>query len=534
MAGSEPSHALLGRRIRLQGLVARPALNDRSGVVISFDLDKERLGVQLDAVDDKSEAILVKPANVRVGMRTAWDVPSYVDRTFPETDQVLSGSAAQGLAKSLQSLCGNRITIVDVRLLYGQMFTPEVDRWVQDGVASCQGPVPYGEKPRREMLGRGALVFIWVPPEDALAFKAHVIIDGRDTSIAVVWTHIGPYLVPPCYLTAKEQKHVLRAVVYSLMQSAIVERRIYVFLALSEFVRMELLKASELDLCESMLCLQIEAYLALAKTQGDAWTIDATLSCGKLGEYYESRGEFLRAADVYKRAVSHASRKPHMWVPGGPSGLYTWWSYLGLAFKRACQWREAEVVYNSAKLAIAQYPQTAAEASVNSATNYVYSLLIRLYRDSKQFEKMQDAFLCAFGACGAVDTFGFDKQQGDELTSPAAANKASGRAWIMTGNTHQIVEYKTNLFDRRIAPKMNPKAPARNNMGAELALNHLMRDLRLQKPQRGNACASCGAVTRLKACARCEAVGYCSRECQAAHWREHKRLCKSLRGSVKE
>ena len=323
MAGIEPSHALLGRRIRLQGLVARPALNDRSGVVVSFDPDKERLGVQLDAVDDKSEAILVKPANVRVGMRTAWDVPSYVDRTFPETDQVLSGSAAQGLAKSLQSLCGNRITIVDVRLLYGQMFTPEVDRWVQDGVASCQGPVPYGEKPRREMLGRGALVFIWVPPEDALAFKAHVIIDGRDTSIAVVWTHIGPYLVPPCYLTAKEQKHVLRAVVYSLMQSAIVERRIYVFLALSEFVRMELLKASELDLCESMLCLQIEAYLALAKTQGDAWTIDATLSCGKLGEYYESRGEFLRAADVYKRAVSHASRKPHMWVPGGPSVVCT-------------------------------------------------------------------------------------------------------------------------------------------------------------------------------------------------------------------
>ena len=139
------------------------------------------------------------------------------------------------------------------------------------------------------MLGRGALVFIWVPPEDALAFKAYVIIDGRDTSIAVVWTHIGPYLVPPCYLTAKEQKHVLRAVVYSLMQSAIVERRIYVFLALSEFVRMELLKASELDLCESMLCLQIEAYLALAKTQGDAWTIDATLSCGKLGESERDR-----------------------------------------------------------------------------------------------------------------------------------------------------------------------------------------------------------------------------------------------------
>ena len=32
-------------------------------------------------------------------------------------------------------------------------------------------------------------------------------------------------------------------------------------------------------------------------------------------------------------------------------------------------------------------------------------------------------------------------------------------------------------------------------------------------------------VVRLRVCARCRAVRYCSRECQLGHWREHKSEC---------
>ena len=38
-------------------------------------------------------------------------------------------------------------------------------------------------------------------------------------------------------------------------------------------------------------------------------------------------------------------------------------------------------------------------------------------------------------------------------------------------------------------------------------------------------CAVCG-VAASKACAKCKFVGYCSRDCQVAHWSTHKKTCK--------
>ena len=46
-------------------------------------------------------------------------------------------------------------------------------------------------------------------------------------------------------------------------------------------------------------------------------------------------------------------------------------------------------------------------------------------------------------------------------------------------------------------------------------------------PQR--VCASCEKAegeTRLKTCAKCNTVLYCSRDCQTAHWKVHKKECR--------
>eukprot|EP00698_Gefionella_okellyi_P001891 TRINITY_DN11731_c0_g1_i2.p3 TRINITY_DN11731_c0_g1~~TRINITY_DN11731_c0_g1_i2.p3 ORF type:complete len:152 (-),score=34.89 TRINITY_DN11731_c0_g1_i2:80-535(-) len=43
-----------------------------------------------------------------------------------------------------------------------------------------------------------------------------------------------------------------------------------------------------------------------------------------------------------------------------------------------------------------------------------------------------------------------------------------------------------------------------------------------------DGCAYCGKTEgKLLKCARCVAVRYCNRDCQKAHWREHKPVCKA-------
>lgn len=41
-----------------------------------------------------------------------------------------------------------------------------------------------------------------------------------------------------------------------------------------------------------------------------------------------------------------------------------------------------------------------------------------------------------------------------------------------------------------------------------------------------NACDMCALECAPKSCSRCHTVGYCSRECQVAHWKAHKVDCK--------
>lgn len=43
-----------------------------------------------------------------------------------------------------------------------------------------------------------------------------------------------------------------------------------------------------------------------------------------------------------------------------------------------------------------------------------------------------------------------------------------------------------------------------------------------------NTCATCQKTESLKKCAKCHSITYCSRDCQKAHWKTHKRDCAKL------
>ncbi|PPQ92967.1 hypothetical protein CVT25_000168 [Psilocybe cyanescens] len=44
-------------------------------------------------------------------------------------------------------------------------------------------------------------------------------------------------------------------------------------------------------------------------------------------------------------------------------------------------------------------------------------------------------------------------------------------------------------------------------------------------------CERCKTTTALKRCSRCKSASYCSKECQTADWKTHKRNCEQLSGS---
>ncbi len=52
---------LLGRRVVINGLVAKPEHNERTGTAVSFDDNKGRYSIELD---DTSASLLIKPCNL--------------------------------------------------------------------------------------------------------------------------------------------------------------------------------------------------------------------------------------------------------------------------------------------------------------------------------------------------------------------------------------------------------------------------------------------------------------------------------------
>ena len=61
--GESDFNSLLGKRVRLVGLKARPELNGRTGRVYSWHEDKGRAGVVLDDDDDEG-TLALRPANL--------------------------------------------------------------------------------------------------------------------------------------------------------------------------------------------------------------------------------------------------------------------------------------------------------------------------------------------------------------------------------------------------------------------------------------------------------------------------------------
>jgi hypothetical protein len=90
---------------------------------------------------------------------------------------------------------------------------------------------------------------------------------------------------------------------------------------------------------------------------------------------------------------------------------------------------------------------------------------------------------------------------------------------------HAFEEIQAVMATCRIACQLETEVEARASAAAH-GMHYMGRNAPKLEP---TACAGCGRQQTelvLKRCARCEAVWYCSRECQLNDWKSHKRSCK--------
>jgi hypothetical protein len=89
------------------------------------------------------------------------------------------------------------------------------------------------------------------------------------------------------------------------------------------------------------------------------------------------------------------------------------------------------------------------------------------------------------------------------------------------------------LLVQRGAPTLVRNAQGQTPL--DVAATEGLRAALLAEAARGRRCAACGAgaaACKLKKCAGCQAVLYCSPDCQQADWREHRRTCRLQRQPV--
>jgi tetratricopeptide (TPR) repeat protein len=282
-------------------------------------------------------------------------------------------------------------------------------------------------------------------------------------------------------------------------------------------------------------------------------------------EALEAAGRFDEASSLYAQNVeelSHAWRQPGARSQRDRNGLavlltvHT--SYLGLARRRSGAHAEAVALYERAlrhaesgavalpvereslRIVLLRLLWVVHDAAGNSAArDATYNRLF-----APVFHVLSRDPEASVDGCVMVD---FDNPRRDEYTATCVR---TGRTFTTVSRPAppDIVTELTHLDAIVELPGRAP--PGVGNPGAFLPRADeqgevddpvrapLRRDAAAQRLPRvpREPCAGCGAPpggpAPLQRCAACLGVYYCSKACQAAHWRAHKRACRAARGEA--
>ena len=262
-------------------------------------------------------------------------------------------------------------------------------------------------------------------------------------------------------------------------------------------------------------------------------------------EALEALGEYAAAAELYKSCIDDDAR-----VPGGvspsPPIMY---EYYGLALKRAGNLAGAVAAYRRG----IQLVSNCHRMTIDSP-EWRETLRLRLYANlinvnPNDGQPFLDMFLPAVPEMVSWNGRGINGQ--------ACFTRDAWGIWaenVVTGHRYAVVEAgvfhcsgnpyrleriarlpdRVGAFDPVCTGGPEPgdfelvscSSNEQDTQGA-----HMLRGqgaVSLPQAARTGTCAGCALVIAgMKRCAACRTVEYCSRSCQQAHWRRHKRACRA-------
>ena len=247
-------------------------------------------------------------------------------------------------------------------------------------------------------------------------------------------------------------------------------------------------------------------------------------------EQLEARGEYIAAAEIYKRMLCDVKRNPSLHLVDSPPLV---WSYYGIALKRAGHLVQADAAYEAGLRELRtcrmlpDTPQVRDSARLDLLSHLVY---LHLYTKTAKEDAAVERLFCA--QINELVLSGERSYAVECINDQLVLIGHTTRRRFALESLHEHDHTGKPLNLMRIVELPRSWQPTGPKAGGDSDLRMARATVELSSgppklPQlpRGR-CAACGNEAT-KRCAACNGPFYCGAACQKLHWKDHRAACKA-------